>query len=453
MLAEAESYGPAWFQKLAATKDPVQILDAIGELEENNKIAGLEDAGRAILEDRLGFAIIGAFNTDAALYARLSAKISQLGFLTPPAEQLRAHLWDRERFIEAAEKLTVRDVEAMTTFLLAEGGQAAARILNALPRMPFSLLNEVLTALKDTKEAEEVCRSLLAQPKAPTTLVNWIFRFRKDVTWPSLPPLIELLNHAIVIVEAKLSGEALRMQNNLKAMFEQHKWLDTVFEELDTAQRQLFFERVQASTVWDPSTHRALLGRMLKLDPALAERKRSDSPQTQAPVHITSIRSLAERKLQYKKLVDVELPKNSRDIAVASSYGDLRENFEYQAAKDLQRQLLQRQTEMQLEIKQMKATDFADVPCDKVGPGTTVLLRMADGSCRTYTILGEWDRNEQLNIISSKTRLALNLVGKVCGEAVAVPSPTGDETAQLEAILPLNDAIRTWITTQPEETV
>jgi len=453
VLAEAESYGASWFEKLAATKDPLQILDAIGQLEDNNKIVGLEDSGRAILEDRLGFAIIGAFNTDAALYARLSAKISQLGFLTPPAEQLRTHLWDKNRFIEAAEQLTVRDVAAMTTFLLAEGTQATTRILNTLPQMPFNLLNEVLTALKETKEAEDACRRLLIQPEAPPTLVNWIFRFRKEVKWPTLPPLIELLNHAIVIVEAKLSGESLRMQNSLKAMFEQHKWLDTIFEELDTAQRQLFFERIQASTVWDPSTHRSLLGRMLKLDPSLSDRKRAPAQQAQGPAHITSTRSLAERKLLYKKLVDVELPKNSRDIAIASSYGDLRENFEYQAAKDLQRQLLQRQTEMQLEIKLMKATDFSDIPADKVAPGTTVLLRMADGSSRTYTILGEWDRDENLNIISSKTRLALNLEGKIRGDSVSIPSPTGDEIAQLEEILPLNEAIRTWINTQPEETI
>jgi transcription elongation GreA/GreB family factor len=76
-----------------------------------------------------------------------------------------------------------------------------------------------------------------------------------------------------------------------------------------------------------------------------------------------------------KKLVEVDLPKNSHDIAVARSYGDLRENFEYQAAKDLQRQLLQRQAEMQIELKTVKGTDFADAPCNKVGSGTTVVLR------------------------------------------------------------------------------
>ena len=452
VLAEAESYGDLWFDKLAATKDQVLILDSVNALEENNQIAGMEDTRRGVLEDRLAFAIKGAHNTDAALYARLASTVYRLGFLTPPTEQLRAHLWEKNRFIEAAEKLTVRDIAAMTRFLLSEGGHAETRMLSVLPQMPFSLLNEVLTTLKESSEAATTCRQLLSQPKVPPTLVHWVFRFRKELTW-SLPPLIVLLNHAIVIVEGKLSGEALRMQNNLKLLFEQPKWLEAVFCELDTAQRQQFFERIQASTAWDPSTHRSLLGRMLKLDPPLAERKKAPALQTQNVVHWTSWRSLAEHQLQYKRLIEVELPKNSQDIAVARSYGDLRENFEYQAAKDYQRQLLQRQAEMQLELKKVKGTDFADVPCDKVGPGTTVTLRIADDSRRTYTILGEWDRDEQLNIISSQTRLALNLEGKATGDTVAIPNPAGEETAQIEAVLPLDEAIRAWIRTPPEETV
>lgn len=450
LRAEAESYGDAWFDQLAATKDPLQILKAVGELEEANRLPGLESTRRGVLEDRLAFAVVGAHNTDAALYARLAVLINRLGFLTPPVEQLRAHLWEQERYIRASETLPVRDVAALTTFLLAEGGPATTRMLDALPRMPFNLLNETLSSLKASPQAEEACRALLTQPKAPATLVNWIFRFRKETVW-QLPPLIDLLNHAIAVVEGRLSGEALRMQNSLKAMFEQPKWLDAVFEELSEPQRQLFFERVQASPAWDPSTHRSLIGRMMKLDPLLAERKKTAQPQTADNARWTSWRSLAEHQLLYKKLVDVDLPKNSRDIAVARSYGDLRENFEYQAAKDLQRQLLQRQSEMQLELKQIKGTDFADAPLDKVGPGTTVVLRMADGSSRTYTVLGEWDSDGQLNIISNKTRLALCLENKAVGDTVLIPAHGGEESATLEAILPLDETIRTWIALKPEE--
>ncbi|HRR34996.1 MAG TPA: GreA/GreB family elongation factor [Kiritimatiellia bacterium] len=450
LLAEPESYGDAWFTRFAALTSPSQILNDVLELEAANPFAGLEEAKRGVLEERLAFAVKGAHNTDAALYARLATAISRFGFLTPSAEQMRAHLWENDRYIEAAEHLGVRDVSALVIFLLAGGGDAAERLLGSLDRMPFTLLSDVLAALRDNPQTAAACRKLLSQPKAPPALINWVFRYRDQTAAWDLPPLGELLNHAIALVEGRLSGEALRMQNSLKALFEQSKWLETIFTELDTPQRQLFFERVQASQAWDPSTHRSLLGRMLKLDPSLADRKRAAAPQPQTAARVTSWRSLNERQLLYKRLVEVELPKNSHDIATARSYGDLRENFEYQAAKDYQRQLLQRQDEMQQELKLVKGTDFADAPCDKVGPGTTVVLRMADGSRRTYTVLGEWDRDERLNIISNRTRLAQNLEGKAVGDTVAVPSPAGDETACIDAIRPLDETIRAWINSTPE---
>ena len=453
LLAEPESYGNAWFSRFAALTDPTQILNDVNELDAASPIADLDATQRDVLEERLAFAVKGAHNTDAALYARLAVAVSQFGFATPPVEQMRAHLWERDRYIEAAEHLSVRDVSALVAFLLAGGGDATERLLGNLDRMPFSLLNEVLISLKELPETATACRNLLAQPKAPPTLVNWVFRFRTETAAWDLPPLSELLNHAIALAEGRLSGEALRMQNNLKSLFEQSKWLEGIFAELDTPQRQFVFERIQASPAWDPATHHTLLGRMLKLDPSLADRKRVVAPQPQDAVRRTSWRSLQERQLLYKHLVEVELPKNSQDIATARSYGDLRENFEYQAAKDFQRQLLMRQDEMQRELKQVKGSDFSNAPCDKAGPGTTVVLRMADGSKRTYTILGEWDRDEHLNIISNKAPLAQNLKDKAVGDSVTVPSLTGNETASIDAILPLDEAIRVWINSTPEEVV
>jgi transcription elongation GreA/GreB family factor len=124
--------------------------------------------------------------------------------------------------------------------------------------------------------------------------------------------------------------------------------------------------------------------------------------------------------------------------------------YNYQAAKDLQRQLLQKQSEMQLELQQVKGTDFADAASDRAGPGTTVRLTLADGSKLTYTILGEWDRDEQLNIISNKSRLAMCLEGKKPGETVTVPSASGDTAATLEAVETPGEAVRAWIMRQPD---
>jgi transcription elongation GreA/GreB family factor len=458
ILSIANSYDQNWFARLQEEKDAHAILKAVIEIDAALKPERLDETQRATISNRLIFAVQGAENTDSALYARLIVLCRRHG-INPaqhePSNQRReledphAHLWGENRFIKAAEALPVRDVAGMVEFLLTEGASAEARLLEALPLMPFNLLNETLQALRDRPETASVCRSILLSPKAPPTLINWIFRNRSLLTGWDLPPLIELLHHAVVIVETNLSGEDLRMQNALKKFFSNAKWLEEVFGELSEIHRQLLFERIQASPAWDSAAHRTLIARMLKLDPNLAARKRLIDTGEAAPARLTSWRSLRARQMQYKHLTEVEMPRNSNDIAVARSYGDLRENFEYQAAKDYQRQLLQRQAEMQLELEIVKGTDFEGVCAGKVAPGTTVALKLADGAEKTFTILGEWDRDEQLNIISNKTTMAMSLFGKKTGDSAIIPSSEGEIEARVTDVRPLSDEIRAWIAATP----
>lgn len=451
LRAEAESYGDAWFARLAKNRDPRDILKEIDEFEDAGKLPGLSDTERGVIEERLSFAVTGAFNTDPALFARLSAAVSRLGFITPPLDRLRAHLWDQKRYIRAAAHLPVKDVRALAQFLLAGGGDAKELLLGDLPEMPYALLNEVMQALKETPESAAACARLLAQPKAPPTLVLWLFRFRKALPWEKKPSLIDLLNHGVAIVDTPFSGEGLRMQNGVKELFASADWIQEVFEELTPGHRRLLFERVQASHGWDAAAHRSLLRRMLKADPALSGSRKAEKAKAREAAPMTSWRSLKERQNAFRKLVEVDLPKNSADIAAALSYGDLSENFEYQAAKDQQRLLLQRQTELQRDLRLVKGTDFADAPAGgAAGPGATVTIRLEGGETRRYTILGEWDSDETLGIISNRTRMAQALKGKKPGDAASVPGADGPIPATVEKVEPIDAAIRAWIAADPE---
>ena len=113
------------------------------------------------------------------------------------------------------------------------------------------------------------------------------------------------------------------------------------FRQLSPADQILFFESFQASIAWDPSTHHLIVVRMTHIAPDLAGRqvKKEEAPKLE---RITSMRSYAERKAAYQKLVNVDMPENTRRIESARSYGDLSENAEYQYAKDEQRALLQK---------------------------------------------------------------------------------------------------------------
>ena len=115
-------------------------------------------------------------------------------------------------------------------------------------------------------------------------------------------------------------------------------------------------------------------------------------------------------------------------------------------------ELLQRQSTMDDNLKVVKGTDFADVATDKVNPGTCVSLRKADGSTLLYNILGEWDSDLSLNIISSRTELAKALLFKTAGDKATIPSPEGEIDVVIEKIEPLNETVRTWMSEDPQTT-
>ena len=447
--AQARSYGPSWVANFARERDPEKILTGVEAFCEAADGA-FDEAARPALLDRLAFAAKGAYNADPALYARLAALMERTRLEAVPPAELRAHLWERNRFLLAAERMTGRDTERMIRLLLADA-EGPTRLLAVLPEMTFALLSETLEALRQgpaLAAAQQRCRELLLSPQAPPTLVVWVFRHRDILAdWP-LPGLAELLAHAILLIETPLSGEELRMQNHMRQLFENAKWFSAIQEELDANGRSALFDRLQASSAWDPVTQRSLMGRMVKFDPSLAERRRATDgagPVSGPTRRLTSWRSLLERRTHYKRLVEIELPKSSQDIAVARSYGDLRENFEYHAAKHAQSLLLQRQSEMDQELKQVQGTDFAGAPTEAVGRGVCVRLAYADGRTAQFSILGEWDRDEALNIISCKSRMAQCLEGCRPGASAQVPGEKGDETVTVTAVEPLDEAVRAWI--------
>jgi transcription elongation GreA/GreB family factor len=451
--AQARDYGQGWVETFARERDPARILAGIEDFCEAARGGVPDERARAVLTDRLAFAIKGVRQADPALYARLAALAERTHIEAVPAAEMRAHLWEGNRFLKAAAHLVARDTERLVQVLLGEP-DAAARLLAVLEAMPYTMLDATLAALREgpaLPAAQARCRELLLTPKAPAAVVVWVFRHRDTLQdWP-LPGLPELLAHAILLVEAPLTGEELRMQNQMRQLFENAKWFQAIQEELDQPGRRALFDRLQASTAWDAVTQRSLLGRMIKFDPALAERRRASdtSGARPPPERVTSWHSLIERRLLYKKLVEVELPKTSQDIAVARSYGDLRENFEYHAAKHAQSLLLQRQSEMEQEMKLVRGTDFANASTAAVGPGVSVRLAYPDGRARRYCILGEWDRDETLGIISCKSRMAQCLEGRKPGDTVQVPGEQGDEPVSVVAIEPLDETIRAWIGPPP----
>ena len=455
LKATAETYGEGWFTAFAQMTDPKSILSSVRELQGADRFKTLADEDRVKLANRLAFALKGVRGVDDALYARIAFCIDDLKLDANDKEgrplnlvaKARSYLWENNRYLAAAGNLPARETESLVVFLTAADRETTKKALfAALPEMCFSLLASTLAFFANDADCEEACATFLRDPAAPATLVTYVLgRHAQFAHWKKLPSLVVTLTHAIAIGEGRQSGETLRMQNTIRRLFADQTWLEGVFKELKPDDQAIFFERFQASTAWDPSTHHMIVVRMTRLAPGLASRQ-VRKVASQPVERITSLRSYAERKAAYQKLVNVDIPKNAHDIDVARSYGDLRENFEYQSAKDEQRALLQKQSIMQEELNAVKAVDFADVSVDEIRPGVSVTVRTANGEERVYTVLGEWDNDLSRNIISNKTRLAQNMMGRKPGDTFDLLDAEGNiSTATVASIAPLSGELREWI--------
>src|SRR5262249_42472300 len=138
---------------------------------------------------------------------------------------------------------------------------------------------------------------------------------------------------------------------------------------------------------------------------------------------IVSWASLERRKSEYEELITKKIPQNTQEIAIARDHGDLRENFEFKAAKDMQRVLMRRKAETERELALARGTDFASPDTRAVSIGTTVTVRgTKSGQESVYSILGAWDSDPEQGIISYQAAIAKAMLGHQVGEKVHVPT-------------------------------
>ncbi len=180
----------------------------------------------------------------------------------------------------------------------------------------------------------------------------------------------------------------------------------------------------QYTEVLDSGERQSLLVRLARLYPEVREaietRTRSQRrSQKRKQSKVTSYRSYVERQKELQEIINVKIPENSRAIAHARSYGDLRENAEYKAAKEEQGHLSTRRNEIEKELNQVQPTDFSDVVSPEViVPGTTVTLVNGSGSPTVYHVVGLWDGNPEASMLSYGTPLGQELLGKTPGDTV-----------------------------------
>jgi transcription elongation factor GreA len=175
---------------------------------------------------------------------------------------------------------------------------------------------------------------------------------------------------------------------------------------------------LQLSSVFDDMDKRSLLARLVKSHPAVQSLVTGEQTKQDATL-VVSWESLERRNQEYRELVDKKIPANSKEIATARSYGDLSENHEFKAAKEMQGILNRRKAELEILLSRARGSDFSNARTDTVSIGTVVLATdLESNQAETFTILGAWDSDVENGIISYLTPVGQALIGHKVGESV-----------------------------------
>ena len=145
--------------------------------------------------------------------------------------------------------------------------------------------------------------------------------------------------------------------------------------------------------------------------------------------------TLERMKSDLQRMRSVERPAASRAIADAREKGDLKENAEYDAAKESQGLLEAKIASLEGEIANARVLDESTIDTSKVSILTRVRLINLDTKMEvTYKLVSEKEANLKAGKISVTSPIGKGLLGKQVGEVAEVQAPAGIMKFKVENI-------------------
>jgi transcription elongation factor GreA len=136
--------------------------------------------------------------------------------------------------------------------------------------------------------------------------------------------------------------------------------------------------------------------------------------------------TLEQMKAELHRLKSVDRPAASRAIAEAREKGDLRENAEYDAAKEAQGILEARIAKMEADMGNVRILDEENIDTSKVSILTKVTVtNLGTKKSVTYKIVSEKEADLKSGKISVSSPIGKGLLGKAVGEIAEVQAPAG----------------------------
>lgn len=145
--------------------------------------------------------------------------------------------------------------------------------------------------------------------------------------------------------------------------------------------------------------------------------------------------TLEHLKAELQRMKSVDRPAASRAIAEAREKGDLKENAEYDAAKEAQGILEAKIAFSEGSMATIRVLDEASIDTSKVSILTKVTLtNLGNNKQVTYKIVSESEADLKAGKISVTSPIGRGILGKIVGDTAEVQAPAGMLKFKIEQI-------------------
>ena len=316
-----------------------------------------------------------------------------------------------------------RVLQALPAIIGPRWTERALQLMQGSHGRMIAQIARVFSEVGQHAEVKTMLERSIREHSATSEMLVWLCNERER--WRELinPELLGAILGALEREQHNVPGRGGKLH---RALVEDRQLVGDMFANGDIGVARDTMRRLQVSPLFDELTKRSLLGRIVKVYPELESMITGAETQEKTASLIVSWSSLEKRKAEYEELVKTKIPANTKEIAIARSYGDLSENFEFKAAKQMQSVLMRRKAELEQMLHNARGTSFEKVDTSRVSIGTVVTLRESDSNKEeTYTILGAWDSDPDRHIISYQTAIGQVLLGHKLGEVVSLNTDHG----------------------------
>jgi len=316
-----------------------------------------------------------------------------------------------------------RVLQALPSALGPRWTERALQLMQGNHGRMVAQIPRILSEAGQHAELRTMLERSIREHSATSEMLAWLCSERERWSELITPDLLGAIFATLEREQHNSPGRASKLQ---RALVEDRQLLGDIVKKADVGIARDMMRRLQLSPLFDELTKRSLLGRIVKVYPELEGTITGGQPEEKTAQLIVSWSSLERRKAEYEELVKAKIPANTKEIALARSYGDLSENFEFKAAKQMQSVLMRRKAELEQMLQNARGTSFENIDTSRVSIGTIVTLRAVETNIEeTYTILGAWDGDPDRHIISYQTAIGQALLGHKVGDAVSLNTEHG----------------------------